>query len=552
MPPALQRSSPAIGPPERSIVTPLLALCASIVGVTLMGVALCASLMSLWLGYGELARRGDCAATAVTRLLQDVATSAPDTRPRPFPGNLDIDPDVLAAAVSGVDGRTLFVFRKTIDADTDAAAARVLGNPSASWQRDMVVVEQAVHTGTKGLRVAIAYDTQIAWHRALALLVFYGLGALVAIAAAILVMRVVFARQMKPMRQLAFVTTQLAEERYQTSIPGLDRRDEVGTMARAIASFEARLVDRERLRETAAIESRRSGERHARTDERVETFRSSIGRSLHEVGGLSDQMQVAADSLASIANQTTARAESAVAAIRQTSANVSTVADASEDLSASIREIERQVEQTRGMVSAATRSTAETSSVIKGLFTKSEKIDEIIGLIQSIAAQTNLLSLNATIEAARAGESGRGFAVVAQEVKSLAGQTARASHHVADHVRSIQAATSQAVEAIEAIDATMARAEQFSAVIAVAVERQATATTAISRNAADAAKAAGEAADSMKRLAAAIGETDQSAAQVHQSATDVGLQAHDLAATIDAFLADTARLRDSRRVPRAA
>ncbi len=537
------------GPSERSIVTPLLALCASIVGATLVGVALCASLLSLWLGYSELERRGECAATAVAGLLHDSGTSASDSMPRPMPGNLETDPDVLAAAVFGADGRPMFVFRKAMDARADEDAARVLERRSGGWERGRVVVVQASRAGTQDLRIALAFDTRNAWHRALTLLALYGVGALVALAAAILAMRAVFARQMKPMRQLAFVTMELADEHYRTSIPGLDRDDEIGTMARAIASFETRLLDRERLRATAANESHRSEERHTRIDERVDSFRSSIGRALHDVGGLSDQMQVAADSLASIANQTNARAESAVAAIRQTSANVSTVADASEDLSASIREIERQVEQTRGMVSDATRSTAETSSVIKGLFDKSEKIDEIIGLIQSIAAQTNLLSLNATIEAARAGESGRGFAVVAQEVKSLADQTARASHHVAEHVRSIQAATSKAVEAIGTIDVTMARAEQYSAVIAVAVERQATATTAISRNAADAAKAAGEAADSMKRLAAAIGETDQSAAQVHQSATDVGLQAHDLAMTIDTFLADTATLRDGHRDP---
>ncbi len=526
---------------------PLLTPCASIAGVTLIGVALCAGVLSLWLGYAELARRGDSAAAAVEHLLRDVDAPAAGATPGVVPGNLDIDPDVLAAVVSDAAGRPLYVFRKEMGAHADEDTVRMLEHRPIGWGSHRVVVEHDfAHAGGQGMRVAIAYDTRTAWHRALIELALTSIGALAALAMAILALRLVLARQLKPMRQLALVTARLADEHYQATIPGLDRDDEIGTMARAVASFKARLVDRERLRQLAAIETRHFSERHARIDERVDSFRRSIGRSLHEVGGLSDQMQVAADSLASIAKQTTARAERAVSAIRQTSANVSTVANASEDLSASIREIERQVGQTRSIVSAATRSTAETSSVIKGLFTKSEKIDEIIGLIQSIAAQTNLLSLNATIEAARAGESGRGFAVVAQEVKSLADQTTRASQHVADHVRAIQAATSQAVDAIEAIDVTMAKAEQFSAIIAVAVERQATATTAISRNAGDAAKAAGVAADSMKRLAAAIGETDQSAAQVHQSATDVGLQAHDLATTIDAFLTDTASLRDGR------
>ena len=539
-----QRPTFAAEPARRSIVTPLLSMCGAVAGATLIGVALCASLLSLYLGYNELARRGECAATAIAHLLRDVDIVALGQAARPLPASLNTDPDVLAAVVFDPARSPVFEFRNEMDAAADAGVARVLQRRPGGWERHFVVIEQPLRPGIGGPRIALAYNTKPAWQRALTHLSIYGSGALAALVAAMLTLRIVFARQMKPMRELAHATRQLADEHHETFVPGVERDDEIGAMARAIVSFKTRLVDRERLRDIAAVETRHSHARHARIDERVDTFRSSIGRSLHEVGGLSDQMQVAADSLASIANQTTARAESAVAAIRQTSANVSTVAEASEDLTASIREIERQVEQTRGMVSAATRSTAETSSVIKGLFTKSEQIDEIIGLIQSIAAQTNLLSLNATIEAARAGESGRGFAVVAQEVKSLAGQTARASHHVADHVRSIQAATSQAVESIEAIDVTMARAEQFSAVIAVAMERQAAATTAISRNAADAAKAAGEAADSMKRLAAAIGETDQSAAQVHQSATDVGLQAHDLATTIDAFLVDTAKLRD--------
>ena len=81
------------------------------------------------------------------------------------------------------------------------------------------------------------------------------------------------------------------------------------------------------------------------------------------------------------------------------------------------------------------------------------RIGEVVGLIQAIAGQTNLLALNATIEAARAGEAGRGFAVVAAEVKSLAGQTAKATAEIAEQIGAIQSAAADAAQAIEQVNA---------------------------------------------------------------------------------------------------
>jgi len=94
----------------------------------------------------------------------------------------------------------------------------------------------------------------------------------------------------------------------------------------------------------------------------------------------------------------------------------------------------------------------ETGKRIKRLGESSQQIGEIVGLIDDIAEQTNILSLNASIQAAMAGEAGRGFAVVADEVQRLAERSAEATKQIADLVSNIQADTNEAVSSME--DAT--------------------------------------------------------------------------------------------------
>ena len=186
----------------------------------------------------------------------------------------------------------------------------------------------------------------------------------------------------------------------------------------------------------------------------------------------------------------------------------------------------------RGSISCASLSLVS----IRRIEESSNKIADIIGVIDEIARQTNLLALNAAVEAARAGEAGRGFAVVASEVKALAEQTAKATDEIGQQIGAIQTATKSAVEAIKGIGATIELMNNVTTAIASAVEEQGAATQEISRNVQQAAMGTQQVSSNIVDVQHGVTETGSASSQVLSAAQSLSRDSNRLQHEVGKFL----------------
>jgi methyl-accepting chemotaxis protein len=344
----------------------------------------------------------------------------------------------------------------------------------------------------------------------------------------------------RPLTALRTAMLDIADSRPLSVAIDVDRKDEIGEMARAVNVFRANAAERASLADKARAEQAARGERQARVDALIADFRASIGTVLGAVDGSMKRLGTTARELSGVAGQASSQAAAAAGASDQAAGNVQSVAAAAEQLGASVGEIARQVAQANTVVKDATGLATRSNAGVAGLADAAERIGNVVELIRAIAAQTNLLALNATIEAARAGEAGKGFAVVASEVKNLAGQTAKATEDIAAQVAGIQGSTKEAVEAIAAIAATMDEINRVTSVIAGTVEEQTTATREIARNVASAADGTSTVSGNIAAVTTAIASANTSATDVLGATGELADAAKRLQSSVDGFLTQVA------------
>ncbi len=309
------------------------------------------------------------------------------------------------------------------------------------------------------------------------------------------------------------------------------------------------ISERERDKADAARTAADEARRHlAETTERSALVRRQVLHAVaddfeREIAGIArdviasvQSLRIASQQMKSGALEVSERSNAASESSRHTSTNVVAVTQGTAELASSFAEVDRQVTETTRVVGETTRQARAVLATVGELSRKAGQVGDITDAISTIAKHTNLLALNASIEAARLGRSGGGFTIVAQEIKSLANQTWRATEEIQSQIGAIRESSSDAIGAIDAMNATIGSLNQISSNVATVVEQQNAAAAGIAqiiRRAADETVFAAGHIDIVSRIAA---ETDEAASHVAESADKLSRQSAHLDAEVAQFL----------------
>jgi methyl-accepting chemotaxis protein len=232
--------------------------------------------------------------------------------------------------------------------------------------------------------------------------------------------------------------------------------------------------------------------------------------------------------IASGSGDLSSRTERQASALEQTAASMEQLSATVRQNADSAREAYRLANVASGVARKGGDVVAQVVDTMQGIDQASQRIADIIGVIDGIAFQTNILALNAAVEAARAGEQGRGFAVVASEVRSLAGRSA-------DAAKEIKGLISASVERVALGSDQVQQAGGTMKEVVLAIQQVADLMDSISA-------ASSEQASGVSQIGEAVGHMDQTTQQnaalveeMSAAAASLRARAHELVQSVAAF-----------------
>lgn len=342
-----------------------------------------------------------------------------------------------------------------------------------------------------------------------------------------------------PLADIACATKGVGVQSDHWDIPGLDRTDEIGDLARALRfagerAQEAREMTEAARRAEADLREKENSEHQARAERgtmldsvfnRFDTDLSRIIGGLAQAGG---QMRQAAGAMSDRAGSAEADSLAVAALADQTATGMRTISASGQALAEAIEHIRDSTVGARERVATVREQTVANRTRANALDALVGEASGALDLIDTIARQTNMLALNASIEASRAGDAGRGFAVVAEEVKTLAKRTRDAAAEIDSRLLRMRDTAGKVAQSSEAIDRLVESLDGAATSIAEAVDQQSSASREIAFAIASVEHGSEEAARGLSMLRSRAEDARVTAVDLSSAADEIASQSEHL------------------------
>ncbi|SFL64924.1 HAMP domain-containing methyl-accepting chemotaxis protein [Halanaerobium salsuginis] len=329
----------------------------------------------------------------------------------------------------------------------------------------------------------------------------------------------------------------------------LEKKDEIGQLTSDMDRMRTNILDLISKIADIASEVSAASEELSASSEEISASAEEVGKAVQEVASGAEEQSAQVDetktSIDSLINEVKNIEDKSVQMNEQADQVIS-------DLDTGNKSINNSIDQVRRVKN----QTVTVTEQIHELGNLSEKIGDIVELINGISSQTNLLALNAAIEAARAGEAGRGFSVVADEIRQLAEESSTATEQIASLINQIQAgvqttvsqvdetstSVDNSVDVIKSTEASFIEINQAMDNLVTYIEEIAEESKRMDKNSdfvkasiSEIAAVSQEASRNAESVAAASAEQSSSTREIVTASTDLAVMAEKLSNTVEKF-----------------